>query len=45
MLATYYHDRSEVRVGNLPEPKLLHDSDAIVRVTLAGICGADLDFT
>ncbi len=45
MLATYYHDRSEVRVGNLPEPKLLKDSDAIVRVTLAGICGADLDFT
>ena len=45
MLATYYHDRSEVRVGNLPEPKLLHDADAIVRVTLAGICGADLDFT
>ncbi|TQV83621.1 zinc-dependent alcohol dehydrogenase [Denitrobaculum tricleocarpae] len=45
MLATYYHDRAEVRVGNLPEPKLLLDSDAIVRVTLAGICGADLDFT
>lgn len=45
MLATYYHDRSEVRVGNLPEPKLLKDTDAIVRVTLAGICGADLDFT
>lgn len=44
MLATYYHDRSEVRVGNLPEPKILVDTDAIVRVTLAGICGADLDF-
>lgn len=45
MKATYYHDRAEVRVGNVPEPTLLHDSDAIVRVTLAGICGADLDFT
>lgn len=45
MLATYYHDRAEVRVGNEPEPKLLKDRDAIVRVTLAGICGADLDFT
>jgi len=44
MLATYYHDRAEVRVGNLPEPKLIEDNDAIVRVTLAGICGADLDF-
>ncbi len=45
MKATYYQDRAEVRVGNVPEPKLIQDSDAIVRVTLAGICGADLDFT
>ena len=44
MLATYYHDRAEVRVGKVPEPKLLQDTDAIVRMTLAGICGADLDF-
>lgn len=44
MLGTYYHSRSEVRVGNIPEPKLGADTDAIVRVTLAGICGADLDF-
>ncbi len=44
MLGTYYHDRAQVRVGNLPEPRLLKDTDAIVRVTLAGICGADLDF-
>ncbi len=45
MKAIYYHDRAEVRLGDLPEPQLVHDSDAIVRVTLAGICGADLDFT
>ncbi|NIA70523.1 alcohol dehydrogenase catalytic domain-containing protein [Pelagibius litoralis] len=45
MKATYYHDRAEVRVGNLEEPSLIKDTDAIVRVTLAGICGADLDFT
>lgn len=44
MLATYYHDRSQVRVGTLPEPEILAPTDAIVRVTLAGICGADLDF-
>ncbi len=44
MLATYYHDRSEIRVGNLPEPTIIADTDAIVRVTLAGVCGADLDF-
>lgn len=45
MLAAYYNGRSDVRVGNLPEPTLLFPGDAIVRVTLAGICGADLEFT
>jgi threonine dehydrogenase-like Zn-dependent dehydrogenase len=45
MKATYYNGRADVRVGDLPEPKLLKDGDAIVRVTLAGICGADLEFT
>lgn len=45
MLATYYNGRAEVKVGDLSEPTLLHPSDAIVRVTLAGICGADLEFT
>ena len=45
MKATYYYDRAEVRVGDLPEPGLLADTDAIVRVTLAGVCGADLEFT
>lgn len=44
MLATYYHDRSEIRIGQVPEPKIISDTDAIVRVTLAGICGADLNF-
>lgn len=45
MKATYYEGRAKVRVGNLSEPKLLKASDAIVRTTLAGICGADLEFT
>ncbi len=44
MKGTYYHDRSTVRFGEIDEPQLIHDGDAIVRVTLAGICGADLDF-
>jgi len=44
MKATYYSDRSEVSIGDMPEPQLIEDTDAIVRVTLAGICGADLDF-
>jgi threonine dehydrogenase-like Zn-dependent dehydrogenase len=44
MLATYYHDRSEIRVGKIDVPDIIASSDAIVRVTLAGICGADLNF-
>lgn len=44
MKATYYNGRGEVRVTDMPEPTLLRDDDAIVRVTLASICGADLDF-
>lgn len=45
MKATYYDGRGEIRVGDLPDPELLTDTDAIVRVTMAGICGADLEFT
>lgn len=44
MLATYYHDRSEIRVGEVATPDIVAPTDAIVRVTLAGICGADLNF-
>ena len=44
MLATSYHDHAQVRVNNVADPTLIADTDAIVRVTLAGICGADLDF-
>ncbi len=45
MIAAYYNGRADIRVGNLPQPELLFPGDAIVRVTLAGICGADLEFT
>jgi len=45
MKAVIYHDRAEVRVADVAEPSLMADTDAIVRVTLAGVCGADLEFT
>jgi len=45
MKAAYYNGRADIRVMDMPEPTLLKSTDAIVRVTLAGICGADLDFT
>jgi threonine dehydrogenase-like Zn-dependent dehydrogenase len=32
----------DVRVENVPDPKLEADTDAIIRVTSSGICGSDL---
>jgi threonine dehydrogenase-like Zn-dependent dehydrogenase len=34
--------RNTVQVENVPDPKILNDRDAIVRVTSAAICGSDL---
>lgn len=44
MKAVVYHDRGQVKIENVAEPQMLHATDAIVRVTLAGICGADIEF-
>src|SRR5260221_208293 len=37
-----WHDKLDVRVESVPEPKLLNPRDAIVRVTATAICGSDL---
>jgi threonine dehydrogenase-like Zn-dependent dehydrogenase len=42
MKATTYVSRNRLRVADVPEPEILNDSDAIVRVTSAAICGSDL---
>jgi threonine dehydrogenase-like Zn-dependent dehydrogenase len=42
MRATCWAGRNSVKVENVPEPKLLNDRDAIVRVTSTAICGSDL---
>ena len=42
MKATRWHGDGDVRVDDVPEPTILNDTDALVRVTLAGICGTDL---
>ena len=42
MRATRWHGDGDIRVDNIAEPIILDDRDAIVRVTLAGICGTDL---
>ena len=44
MKALRYHGLQDVRVDNVPEPTILKGSDALVRVTKAGICGSDLHF-
>jgi threonine dehydrogenase-like Zn-dependent dehydrogenase len=42
MRALCWHERLDVRVETVPEPKLINPRDAIVRVTSSAICGSDL---
>lgn len=44
MRAARYHGARDIRVDDVPEPTILKGSDALVRVTKAGICGSDLHF-
>jgi threonine dehydrogenase-like Zn-dependent dehydrogenase len=42
MKATVWAGRNSVEVQSVPDPKILNDRDAIVRVTSTAICGSDL---
>ena len=42
MRATLMYGAGDVRVETIPDPVLVESTDAIVRVTLACICGSDL---
>ena len=42
MKATVMYGAGDVRVENVPDPRIVQPSDAIVRVTHACICGSDL---
>ena len=42
MRATVMHGASDVRIEDVPDAKLTDPTDALVRVTRAGICGSDL---
>jgi len=42
MKATCWMGRNTVEVENVPDPKILDDRDAIVRITSTAICGSDL---
>jgi threonine dehydrogenase-like Zn-dependent dehydrogenase len=42
MKATCWMGRNSVEVDDVPDPKILNDRDAIVRITSTAICGSDL---
>jgi threonine dehydrogenase-like Zn-dependent dehydrogenase len=42
MRALRWHGKADVRVDTVPDPRVQHDQDAIIRVTSSGICGSDL---
>src|SRR6266566_4149075 len=42
MRAAVMYGAGDVRVEGVPDPRLIEQTDAIVRVTYAAICGSDL---
>lgn len=42
MRATLLYKPGDIRVEDVPDPRILHPEDAIVRVTAACVCGSDL---
>lgn len=42
MRAVCWYGSEDLRVENVPEPKILNSRDAIVRITTTAICGSDL---
>jgi threonine dehydrogenase-like Zn-dependent dehydrogenase len=42
MKAVTFHGKRDVRVDDVPDPRIQEPTDAIVRVTSTGICGSDL---
>ena len=44
MKAVVFHDIGDIRLDDVPEPKIEQPMDAIVRITTSAICGTDLHF-
>lgn len=42
MKAVVWHGKGDLRVDNVPDPKLLDATDVIIKITASGICGSDL---
>ena len=44
MRAVVFHDIGDIRLEDVPEPRIQKDTDAIIRITASAICGTDLHF-
>src|SRR5947199_8231259 len=44
MKAVVFHAVGDIRLDDVPEPRIEAPTDAIVRVTASAICGTDLHF-
>src|SRR5919197_727299 len=44
MKAVVFHGIGDIRLDDVPEPKIEQPTDAIVRLTSSAICGTDLHF-
>ncbi|MDQ2865840.1 MAG: glutathione-dependent formaldehyde dehydrogenase [Candidatus Eremiobacteraeota bacterium] len=44
MKAIVFHGVGDIRLDDVPEPKIKDEYDAIVRITASAICGTDLHF-
>ncbi len=42
MKALCWHGKSDVRIDNVPDPEIIDNRDAIIKVTATAICGSDL---
>jgi threonine dehydrogenase-like Zn-dependent dehydrogenase len=42
MKAVVYHDIGDIRLDDVPEPRIENSNDALVRITRSAICGTDL---
>ncbi|OCH97425.1 glutathione-dependent formaldehyde dehydrogenase [Legionella jamestowniensis] len=42
MKAICWHGKKDVRVDDMPDPKIINEQDAIIQVTASAICGSDL---
>lgn len=44
MRAAVFHAKGDIRIDNVPDPRIQQPTDAIVRITHTAICGSDLWF-